>query len=64
MTDIQLANTRGTNNPNAKLTDDKVREIRRRVAAGETRQQVAESVGISYSVVREILQGKRWRHVE
>lgn len=54
---------RGEGNQNAKLTDDGVREIRRRLATGEIARTIAADFGVDISVVGKIKQGRRWRHV-
>lgn len=56
--------TVGENHPNARLTVEIVRDIRRRVAAGETHRAVADSLGIERSGVSMIVSGKRWGHVK
>lgn len=49
--------------PAAKLTDEKVREIRRRVAAGETQRAVAKEFGVTYGNVSLIVNRGTWSHV-
>ena len=46
------------------LTDDEVRLIRRRYAAGETQQAIADSVGISQRTVSSIVRRQAWAHVD
>lgn len=59
------AGPRGTRHPGAKLTDDKVRAIRRLYASGEWSQKgIGEMFGVSAMLVNGIVNGKRWRHVE
>ncbi len=53
----------GVKNPSAKLNEDKVREIRRRVSAGESRVQVAKQYGVSASVVNRTVRREKWSHV-
>ena len=48
---------------NAKLTDEKVLEIRRRVLAGERQKIIASDCGVSQSIVSDVASGKRWKHV-
>lgn len=55
---------RGTQAKNAKLTDEKVREIRRRCEAGELQKDVARDVGISQNIVSKIMTRDRWTHVQ
>ena len=57
------AGQRGLRSPQAKLTDDAVREIRRRCGAGESHRLVAANLGVSRELVREVAAGRRWRHV-
>ena len=54
----------GSNNGMAKLNEDKVREIKHLLAACElTQQKIADTYGVSRSLIRGISQGKRWKHV-
>lgn len=55
---------RGSQMPAAKLTDDKVREIRRRRLAGEGLRPLAAEFGISESGVSRIALRRSWTHVE
>lgn len=51
----------GSKNPNARLTEAGVAEIRRRYAAGGVLQrELADEFGVSRSTVTTICQGKRW----
>lgn len=54
---------RGTQRPNAKLTEADVVAIRARRAAGETQSAVAASFGISGPTVCQIVKRRRWGHV-
>lgn len=54
-----LSNTRGERNPNCKLTDLQVAEIRRRRHAGESRRGLAAAFGVSYGTVVSICNGRR-----
>jgi hypothetical protein len=54
---------RGERHGRAKLSDDGVRELKRRLAAGESRTALAAELGVSYETVRDIDNGKRWAHV-
>lgn len=47
----------------AKLTEDDVREIRRRRSKGETQSSIARDFGISRSNVQWIEHGRSWAHV-
>jgi hypothetical protein len=46
-----------------KITDDKVREIRRRVKEGEKGYNIAKEMGISQPMVSLIMSGKRKAYV-
>jgi|GEM_PF-1426840 len=45
------------------LNDDKVRQIKRRIAAGEFARSIAADFGVTIYMIREISQGKSWKHV-
>ena len=53
----------GARNPKAKLTDDDVREIRRRRAAGELGTTLAKEFGVTSTQIYTITSGKQWRHI-
>jgi hypothetical protein len=55
---------RGIRQENAKLDDDKVRDILRRLKAGEGQRSLAREFNISRSVLGQIASRKAWRHVE
>lgn len=46
----------------AKLTEDIVREVRKR-AANESGKSIAQSLGVWQSTISKILTGKTWKHV-
>lgn len=48
---------------NAKLTDAKVREIRRRRASGERLASIAADVGVNLWLVCRVGRGRAWTHV-
>lgn len=54
---------RGSLNPQSKLTEAQVAEIRRRGATGESRPAIARDYGISASAVYGILRGHSWKNV-
>jgi hypothetical protein len=54
---------RGAQFPQAKLTDEKVREIRNLRTEGLSYLKIANVFNVSESTIREILAGIRWRHV-
>lgn len=47
-----------------KLTPDRVRAIRRGIAAGGSYRNVARRHGVSASVIVDIVKGRAWTHVE
>ena len=53
----------GILHPNAKIVEDDVREIRRRLKAGEGITAIARSLAVSYDVVNGIKRNKTWVHV-
>lgn len=54
---------RGSANSRAKITEDQVRSVRLRVAAGESQAAVARSLGVTPTIVCRILKGRIWKHV-
>jgi hypothetical protein len=53
----------GERNAQAKLTEDEVREIRRRFKAGETPRELALVYGMTRSGIRGITEGHNWKCV-
>ncbi len=53
----------GTRNPNAKLTEEIVREIRQRHASGISQAMLAQEYGLKSGTISEIVRGLRWSHV-
>jgi hypothetical protein len=49
---------------NAKLTGDRVREIRSLLASGMKQIDVSRQTGISYDCVKRVKLGKSWNHIE
>jgi hypothetical protein len=49
---------RGTKNPKNKLTEEQVREIRRR--SDENQKRLAEEFGVSRFAIGNIINKKRW----
>ena len=43
-----------------KLDVEKVREIRKRIAAGESRRSVAKAFGVSKPAIQSIIKGETW----
>jgi hypothetical protein len=56
--------SRGASRSNTRLTEDGVRAIRSRVAAGERRAVVAAEFGVSVAAVDLIVTRKRWVYLE
>lgn len=54
---------RGEGHHKAKLTEEQVRDIRRRKAQGEGAGSVARVFGVSKRTVQMIMRGKLWKHV-
>ena len=58
------ASARGTDNPNARITEDEVAAIRRLHADREANQyQIAAQFGLAQTTVSSIVRNKSWRHV-
>jgi hypothetical protein len=53
----------GTSHPNAKLSDDKVKEIFDLFDSGVTRKEIAAKFGVSYSLIKQLIRGELWKHV-
>lgn len=53
----------GSNHPNSKLTDDQVREIRRRWASGELRNHLAKEFGISFPCMDLLVRRRTYKDV-
>lgn len=54
---------RGEKHGRARLSDDDVRNIRRRFMSGENPKVIASSFGISYAHALDVAKGRKWRHV-
>lgn len=54
----------GTKNGRAQLTEDQVREIRRRHAAGECVRTFAQEYGVAESTVYHVTQQISWKHLD
>jgi len=52
---------RGSNNPQAKLTEDQVREIRKLKLSPK---QLAERFNVAPSTIRQVLYRYSWAHVD
>lgn len=54
---------KGEAHSQAKLTDEQVREIRRRRAAGASLRELADEHGVSFPCLSAIVNRKTWKHV-
>lgn len=54
---------RGERVPVAKLTEEQVRDARRRAAQGESHTSIAEDVDVDRSVLSRAIRGATWAHV-
>jgi len=50
----------GEKNPKNKLTEEQVRSVRERVAAGEIRAALAREFGVTQTTIGNIIRNKRW----
>lgn len=55
---------KGVEAGNSKLTESEVREIRKRIAAGESTRKVAKDFGISSPAVSKIARRETWAHID
>lgn len=56
---------RGSNRPNAKITEKEAAEIKLMLLKTDlTQKEIAKNFGVSYCIVKQIKQGRTWRHVE
>lgn len=53
----------GERHPNAKATEEDIREIRKLCEAGTPRKTIATRFGLSPNYISEIASGKRRKHV-
>ena len=51
------------NNPNKKLTDDKVREIKNLLSGGVKAKKIAPMFDVTYENIWAIKTGKTWSHI-
>ena len=54
----------GTDNPNAKLDEDAVRNIRSESANGQSLRALARAFGVSVPVISDVVHRRTWRHVD
>jgi hypothetical protein len=53
----------GEGNYNARLTEERVRAIRKRYAAGESQYALARAYGVSRSAIKNVVNHCTWKHV-
>ena len=56
--------TQGSNHRQAKLDEQKVREIKIALRDGAGVRQLAKTYGVSVDCIRSIGRGLRWKHVK
>ena len=61
---MKLEVRRGTEHPNAKLTDAKVRQIRKLREQGKSVKALAGKFKVSERTIEKLLAGRIWKHVE
>lgn len=57
------ADCRGEKNPSAKLAEEDVLEIRRRLVCGEIQNQIAKIFGVAASTITDIKTKRTWAHI-
>jgi transcriptional regulator len=55
---------RGKDHPQARLTEDQVRNIRARAKAGETYAEIASSFEVARPAISKIVTRQRWKHLD
>lgn len=58
-----MPHNRGQSHANAKLSDDEVREIKKKLATGQTNASLAVEFHVSPSTISAIANGKWWKHI-
>jgi hypothetical protein len=54
---------RGERHPISKLTEQQVREIRTRYAAGESQVKLGPVYGVDRTTIRSVVNRKNWKHI-
>ena len=62
-TGYKVGETAGESNPMAKLTEEKVIEIKQQIAAGVSDSEIAECWGVHPGTIRAIRCGRTWKNV-
>ena len=57
------ARGRGSTNPQSKLTESQVIEIRERVKSGEVQMRLAEEYDVHFATINAIHKRKNWKHL-
>jgi hypothetical protein len=60
---IYKPNKKGQNNGQSKLTEEQAKEIKRRLASGETQSRIAAAFNISQRAISDINCGTTWSHI-
>ena len=55
---------RGSQQPQSKLNEDDVRDIRKRIAKGEKNIDIANRYKVTAATIIRIKRGKGWKHVQ
>lgn len=55
---------RGVSHGMARLSEDSVREIKRRLLLGDLQKSIASDFGVVPGTIQQIANGRNWRHVE
>jgi len=61
---LKVINNEGIHNPNAKLSEDEVREIRNKSNSGMRVKDLAKYYKVSISTIKDIKSGKIWKNIE
>ena len=59
-----MPDLKGSRNGGARLTEEDVREIRRRLATGERHYTISLDFGVSRPTITRIAHGERWNHLK
>jgi len=67
----KLSSNVGEQNPNATLTDKQVKDIRKnykygrksKYEGGKTKKQIADEYGTTFNVIKNLIQGRTWKHL-
>ena len=58
-----VGHKRGVGHYEARFSEDQIREIRRRAAAGESNAAMGREFGVNRATIRRIVVGLTWKHV-